>query len=178
MARLAAIANHNRCAILAVRHLTKGGRDKSIYRGVGSIDLTAACRSVLLVGADPNDNRRRAVCQIKNNLAPMANPIGYTVDDGQFFWTGTSDLSAQAMLASEQANSETLPIEEAKDFLREVLMNGPTPQKEVWKEAHQAGIAERTLQRAKSSLGVVSRKDGFSRQWVWSFPKAAIKEAT
>jgi putative DNA primase/helicase len=53
MARLAALAARHHCAIVCIRHLTKAGQERSIYRGLGSIDLTAACRSVLLVGADP-----------------------------------------------------------------------------------------------------------------------------
>src|SRR5262249_42289775 len=63
MTRISALAEKHKCAIVCIRHLTKGGRDKSIYRGVGSIDFTAAVRSVLLVGADATDRNRRAVVQ-------------------------------------------------------------------------------------------------------------------
>jgi hypothetical protein len=69
MSRLAILAEKYHCAIVAVRHLTKGGKDKAIYRGIGSIDFTAACRSVLLVGSDPDDTSRRAVVHIKSNLS-------------------------------------------------------------------------------------------------------------
>src|SRR5215510_10214546 len=68
MAALAVVAKKFRCAILCVRHLAKGGASKAIYRGIGSIDITAAARSVLLVGADPNDQNKRGIVQIKNNL--------------------------------------------------------------------------------------------------------------
>ena len=63
LAALAAIADRRRCAIVLIRHLTKGSRDKSIYRGIGSIDITAACRSVLLVGADADDAKSAPSCR-------------------------------------------------------------------------------------------------------------------
>jgi hypothetical protein len=171
MARLASLAEKHGCAIVCVRHLTKGGRDKSIYRGIGSIDLTAACRSVLLVGADANDKTRRAIVQIKNNLAEMAEPIGYSLIDGQFAWTGVSDLTADQILANEQSADDALPLDEAIQFLKE-LLDGPMNQKDVKKAAQKAGIAERTLLRAKRKLRVKSDKFGFGADgcWIWRLP--------
>jgi hypothetical protein len=61
MAELASIADAYSCAILMLKHLTKASSDKAIYRGIGSIDLTGACRSVLLLGAHANDRSQRAL---------------------------------------------------------------------------------------------------------------------
>ena len=61
MASLSRLAEGNHCAIVVVRHLTKSGKERPIYRGLGSIDITAACRSVLLVGADPDQPTKRVV---------------------------------------------------------------------------------------------------------------------
>jgi RecA-family ATPase len=69
LARLAKVAEETGVAIAFVRHLAKGNRDKAIYRGLGSIDFTAACRSVLMVGFDPNDGDKRVVAHGKSNLA-------------------------------------------------------------------------------------------------------------
>src|SRR5262249_21676506 len=44
LARLARVAEETGAAILFVRHLSKGAKDKPMYRGLGSIDFTAACR--------------------------------------------------------------------------------------------------------------------------------------
>src|SRR5262245_26120944 len=126
MDKLTRLAKHHNCAIVCVRHLNKGNRDKSIYRGGGSIDFTAAARSVLLVGVDPTDNRRRAVVQIKNNLAPLAESAGFTIEDGEFAWTGKSDLTADQILASEKdALNELTGIQQAEEFLTELLSKGP-----------------------------------------------------
>ena len=50
LAALAALAEEYGCMILATRHLTKGTRDRALYRGLGSIDFAAAARSVLVIG--------------------------------------------------------------------------------------------------------------------------------
>src|SRR5205085_7736773 len=101
-APLAAIAERHGCALLAVRHLGKSrGGGRALNAGIGSIDFTAAARSVLLVGRDPDDEQKRAVVQTKHNLAPPGDAVGYKLEGNQFFWTGASDLTAGRILAAE-----------------------------------------------------------------------------
>ncbi len=64
-------------------------------------------------------------------------------------------------------------LAEAEALLLELLREGPRLATVVKAEARQAGIAERTLWRAKDKLGVKAQKDGFKGGWVWSLPKAA-----
>ena len=170
MDQLSRLAATNRCAILAVRHLTKGGRDKSIYRGLGSIDIVAACRSVLLAGADPQDRNKRALLQIKNNLAPFGDAIGYEIREGGVFaWTGRSDLTADQILASDQNSQKAFPVENAADFLRGELSRGPKSARDIMSRAKNAGFSERTIWRARATLGVEAHKIGRDR-WVWELP--------
>ena len=168
MDKLTRLAKHHNCAIVCIRHLNKGNKDKSIYRGGGSIDFTAAARSVLLVGADPADIRQRAIVQIKNNLAPLADPIGFSLDRGVFAWTGKSDLTAEQILANErEAIEEAGALQDAIEFLKEILALNPVTQKQIMNEARQAGIAERTLNRAKARLAIKSRKRIGDGNWIW-----------
>lgn len=95
LARLAKVAEETEVAITFVRHLAKGTRDKAIYRGLGSIDFTAACRSVLMVGFDPNDSDKRVVAHGKSNLAAPGPSLAYTLKGGRFAWAGRSSLSAE-----------------------------------------------------------------------------------
>jgi hypothetical protein len=170
MDQLSRLAATYRCAILAVRHLTKGGRDKSIYRGLGSIDIVAACRSVLLAGADPQDRNKRALLQIKNNLAPFGDAISYEIREGGVFrWTGRSDLTADQILASDQNGKKAFPVENAADFLRGELSTGPMSARDIMSRAKNAGFSERTIWRARASLGVEAHKIGRDR-WVWELP--------
>ena len=57
--KLARLAERRSFAVVCLRHLSKVGGDKAIYRGGGSIGIVAAARSGLVVAADPDDPDRR-----------------------------------------------------------------------------------------------------------------------
>jgi len=153
--------------MVAVRHLTKSSRNKSIYRGIGSIDLTAACRSVLLVGCDANNPNERAVVHIKSNLAKLGDPIGYGIENGKFYWKKESSITAEDILAIE--NGEGTSIDEAKDFLKELLADEAVKANIVFREAKENGIQKRTLDRAKKELGIKSKLE--DKKWRWYLEK-------
>ena len=172
-APLAHLAERYGCAIIGVRHLTKGTSSKAIYRGVGSIDLTASARSVLLAGCDPDDKTTRALVHLKSNIAQMGEAVGYRIDKGEFFWLGSSNLSAERILGSESGDASALG--EAKSFLAEILERGPVLSREIRREAREAAISDRTLDRAKCELGVKSKREGIpGRQgrakYYWHLP--------
>lgn len=177
MTWLSELAERYRSAVLAVRHLTKSGKDRAIYRGLGSIDFAAAVRSILVMGEDPGDDRRRVVVHSKSNLAERGVSLGFEVQGGRFRWTGTSEVTAERLLAPKQENSQRSAVDEAADFLRELLADGPVPAKEAKAEARDAGISHASLRRAKDCLGVTAirqsleGKERGSGGWVWSLPK-------
>ena len=72
---LGRIAHTHNCAFLLLRHLTKGSKDKALYRGLFSVDISAACRSVMMVATHPDRPNKRAVFQVKNNLTQKGSPI-------------------------------------------------------------------------------------------------------
>lgn len=172
LSNLATIAEEHKVAVLLIRHLAKGQTNRAMYRGLGSIDFTAAARSVLLVGQDPENPEKRALIQIKSSLAPMGAALGFEILDGEFWWTGLSSLTAEGALAPAPLEEEKSALDEAKDFLLVALVDGPTKPKEVYKQAKSLGISERTLRRARNELGAKAYKDG--AEWYWSLPAAAI----
>lgn len=97
---VAKLAKKHNCAVLCVRHLTKGNSDKALYRGQGSIDFSAAARSVLLVGYDPN-TKRRALCHIKSNLGEQGPTLSYVMANNCIDWRGTIAATGVELLASE-----------------------------------------------------------------------------
>jgi len=157
LSRLAHVAEAHKCAIMIIRHLAKGSTSKAIYRGLGSIDFTAACRSVLLAGHAPDDPTSRALVQIKTNLGPIADPLGYSIEEGQFRWNGATTLTAAQILAPE---GEISSLVEAKTLLRDILADGPRDAKEVEGELKAAGISKATIRRAKKALRLEARKKG------------------
>lgn len=60
-------------------------------------------------------------------------------------------------------------LEEAKAFLGQHLADGPQPAHQLIIDAKTAGIASRTLHRAKDALGVQVQRRGWGQggQWVW-----------
>ncbi|MBI4332918.1 MAG: AAA family ATPase [Chloroflexi bacterium] len=169
MAALADIAAKYHAAILAVRHLTKGSMTKAIYRGLGSIDLAAACRSVLLAGCDPEDSQKRGLVHIKSNLAPTGTAIGYELKDGRFFWKASCDLTAAKILAAENESAGTVR-DEARSWLQDALQDGPVESKRLVAWAKQDGICKPTLDRAKKDLGYISRQNP-EGVWFWAKSK-------
>jgi AAA domain len=171
------IAEEFNCAIVLVRHVGKAkGMGDPRAAGLYSIEWRAAARSVLLAGCDPDDPQKRALTQTKSNLGELAESIGYVIerDDSllskaRFSWKGVSDLTPKRILANqtteddEQKNARS----DAEEFLREVLSDGPCPVEDVKAEARSAAISDRTLRRAKETLGVVSRSTGYAKSKIW-----------
>ena len=172
---LSQLAERHNVTVIAVRHLTKSGRDRAIYRGAGGIGYTAAARTVLLCGVNPDDTEQRVVAVIKNNLAPLAPSIAFSITDGVFVWLGESDVQAAALLAADAPPEEKSALREAVDFLRSALADGSLPQTEIERQCRQLGLSMATVRRAKQAAGVVVKpqyeqgRKGAVR-WLWSLP--------
>lgn len=181
--RLAEIARKWNCAILLIRHIGKAkGFGDARAAGLGSIDWRAAVRSELLVGKNPDNEKERAIVQIKNNLAEFGDAVGFTIennsDGAKFLWMGRSNLTALQILANVKDEDTRAEQSGAIKFLSEVLRDGEKYSKDVQTEARQNGISERTLARAKTSLNVQSRKEGFNpTRWFWQLPEDCHKES-
>ena len=174
MARMTRIAEENKVAIVLVRHLTKGNKDKAIYRGLGSIDLTAAVRSVLAIGRNPKDpNEGRVICHIKSNLAPLGKAISYTLDAGDkkhpFEFGEEVEVNVEEVLGAQPTNGKGA-TEAAVEFLNTILINGKAmPSIEIQREAEARGIGEKALKKARKFLGVSMIRDG-DGVYKWALP--------
>ena len=147
---LAALAEKYGVVIVCIRHLTKSGKDKAIYRGLGSIGYGAAARVVLLVGLNPEDESERVVVCNKNNLTAFPPALAFEISEGRFRWRGETSVTVAALLAPEQASEERSRGDEAWGFLQEILADGPMLAAQVKREARDAGVSERTLERTRN----------------------------
>jgi AAA domain len=173
LAPLLRLAQRHACALLILRHITKARASRSIYAGQGSIDFIAAARSVLLAGSGPDDPTRHALVHIKSNLAAAGPTLGYRFDGQSFVWEGPSGLTANDLLAAEAQTDDAGAEQEARLFLRDILAEAETlPARAVLAAAREAGVAERTLKRAKRREGVRTIRQGFGTGsvWLWSLP--------
>ena len=69
LARLAGLAEKYNICIVFLQHLGKDPNRSSLHRGVGSVDIGAATRSMLQVVVDPKDPDYRIMFTVKNNTA-------------------------------------------------------------------------------------------------------------
>ncbi len=180
LAPWADMAARRRVALVCVSHLNKGS-GQAIYRTAGSIAFTAAARAVFGVTKDAEDEARRLVVPVKNNLGKDAGGLAYRVreaDNGapRIEWEPDAvHISADEAMAWRSDDEHRTATDEAVDFLREVLADGPVKAKDVHLEARNAGISDKALRRARERLGIKPRKQGghFGKNaqcWVWSLP--------
>lgn len=166
MKKLGTVAARQGCAVLLVGHLSKKG-GKAQYRGLGSIDIFAAARSVLTVGRLGNDENIRAIVHNKSNLAPCGKSQTFGLDPfGGFLWMGEYDINIDELL-NNRAKPDS-QFAKARRLLETALARGPVAAVEIMQTAEEQGISAKTLHRAKSALGVISIKRG--GQWYWDLP--------
>jgi hypothetical protein len=169
------MAERTGCAVLTIQHLNKrSSESNALYRVSSSIDFVAVARSAFLVAPHPDDEELRVFGPIKANLSAPAQPLGFRItNDGQFTWeTGPVAISMSDLLQIPSSPDERSAIDDAEDFLRQLLKEGAVSRKQIMQEAGEAGISERTLKRAKSRLGIEANRvsDGNEGKghWEWS----------
>jgi hypothetical protein len=190
LAPLARIAADRHCAVLAVLHVNKALGSDWYRRLSGSGGFGGAARSVLLFGRDPDDpdherGSGRLLAHAKCNVGELAPSERRTVSPillpasgaepetrtARLELVGESEHGYRALLDRSSDPEERLPREEAEAFLRSELAGGPRRVKDMERAARDAGIAPTTLRRARTTLGITSRKSGFSGGWEWTLPE-------
>jgi hypothetical protein len=160
LAPLSAAANRTGAAILLSTHVTKGQTAKAAHRAIGSGDFVNAARSALLAGSDPDDSNQCALFQEKTNLGPKAEPVGYSIRDGQFRWEkeGVTSLTpAQVLGGGDSVDAGA--GKEAEALIRDMCAD-ECKATDVINQAESEGINKRTLQRVAGKL-CDHRRDGF-----------------
>ena len=167
---LAALAERHKTAIVLIRHLNKATQSKALYRGQGSIDFAAACRSAFIFAQDANNPERRLMAHSKSSLAQLQPTIEFFIEgSGGFRWGDqTADTADDALGTGEpKRERESQQLDGAKRFLEELLGHGPKPSNDVKGKAREAGISNATLWRAKELLDVRASKERGTGEWWW-----------
>ena len=141
---------------------------KSSYRGLGSIDIPASARSVLLVGRIKDNPTIRVMAQIKSSLAPEGEPIAFELNkETGFRFIGKYDISIDDLLNGVATTSK---LEQAEKLLQDMLSDGSAiKQKQLHQQAKIRNISERTLNEAKKNVGVKSFRS--NNEWYWKLSK-------
>lgn len=187
------LASRLGCAVLGISHFSKGtaGRDPT-ERVTGSIAFGALARVVLVTAKRSDDGAGpgRLLARAKSNIGPDGGGFGYALEqvdtDGiqasRVTWGAALDGSARELLDEIEEHGPDGGREDAADWLRDMLDNGPVPVKSLQSEARAAGISWRTVERAKSDTGVNATRASSGNSgggfWSWHLPgKSATGKA-
>ena len=152
--RLGQVARRTGCAILLIGHLNKAAGMQSLQRGLGSIDIAAAVRSVMFIGKLKHDPTMRILTHEKSSLAPPGASLAFSLgDESGFSWVGEYDITADEMLSGIEPQRET-KTQQAKDLICTLIAGGKQVLSEdIDKAALERGIPGRTVRDAKRELG-------------------------
>lgn len=167
--RLSMWATATDCAIILVGHLNKKNGSNDLYRGLGSIDLTAAARSVIQVEKDTYNDEIRTVKHIKSSLAPRGSDSYFIIDDfGRVKWGEFDRIDSKDKIEDQTIERPPTKQEIAVNLIKEILAQGPMEAVIVNNILQKTGIGERTIKIAKKMIAVASfKKNG---KWYWILP--------
>lgn len=163
------------CAVVIIRHLTKGNKDKALYRGQGSIAFTGAARIVLTAGQSPDDEGTRVIATTKNNISKKARALTWRIDAlpdrngrknrSMFTWGEFTDLTSDDILTVAPAKNNDKEM--AMAWLKELLADGASVEgQRIEKMAEARSITKTILNRASDMLGIHKTSKGFGRSKV------------
>ena len=173
--KLGMIAEKTGCAIVLIGHLNKSSGTQSTYRGLGSIDIQATARSVLLVARLRDKPNIRIMAHDKSSLAPTGDAIGFEMmEDNGMVCIGPYDITIDELLSGNEGRGKK-KLDIAENFIKEYFGScKEIISNDILQEAARRGIKRNTLLSAKKKLGITSSKakteDGTS-YWTWLLPQ-------
>lgn len=171
MRRIGMWASTYNCAIVLIGHFSKKEGTKDLYRGLGSIDVVAAARSVLQVEKSNEDEEVRIVKQVKNSLNSKGADLMFEIrPETGFQWLGAAE-KVEAYSPSTELTLETLPKtkhELAALLIKKALANGAVESMEIKRIMAEYRIGDKTMNEVKTELGIKPYKK--MRTWYWVLP--------
>jgi len=162
--QLSNVAMETGAAIVLVGHMNKNESAKDIHRGLGSVDISASVRSIIVVSVDKDDRSLRTIRSVKSNFDESDfNPIGFRLDSKRcVYFCQLDDEPDSVEVRSPRLNN-------AGSALIDILSSGPVEFSQIQAILEEKNISKRTAERAKSELGIISkRQDG---KTYWALPK-------
>lgn len=184
------LARDFQATVVGITHYSKGTRGKDpVERVTGSIAFGALARIVLgcaKLQDDHEDAPGRLLVRAKSNLGEDGGgfvfdvePTRICTDDGEVIETtrvvwrrevGGNPLELLSAAETTIDPGERTERDDAKDFLRHLLADGPMARKDILKAAKAEGFNEPMLRRAREDLGIKSKRSGFQQGSRWSLP--------
>ncbi len=103
----------------------------------------------------------------------MQTGLAYRItgDPAKLEWEARSVLeTADEILQKNTSNRKVSAIDEAAEWLEEMLKDGPIPSEEFYADAKANGFSITTLRRAGKRFGGCAKKRGMNKGWEWRLP--------
>lgn len=180
-----AMAKRLKCAVLGITHVAKGKQGASASeRMLGSTAFTNVSRiTMFAVKVEHGDGTEtRHIAKEKANITSANGGFIYSleqtdlgdIEDVNYIkWGAYDDRNASEILREgDQPVEEKSAFDEACEFLKEILKDGPVDVKDIETAAKREGISTITLKRAKKSCKVESEihrgtTGGRTSKWFW-----------
>jgi putative DNA primase/helicase len=182
------LAADRELAVVLIQHLNRRVDGDPLARIADSQGVPQLARSVMIWGPDPSDpegdhGAGKALTRVKGNLARGSSASAtFTIVEKAVTGDirapalvrgGDAQITADDVIADHETRSAR---DEAVEWLRDLLCDGPIAAKDAQRQARDIGISDRTLKRAKMSAGVVSepsRDENGISGWSWSLPESS-----
>nr|WP_316614730.1 AAA family ATPase [uncultured Ruminococcus sp.] len=179
LGRIGALAEKYNCAIIFIMHHSKDSRNAALYRALGSMDIPAVARSMLILGKDPDPEKPQGIiiCHEKSSLGEHGKSIKFEIAPqlGGVVFGGYSDLKADDILNAPKATrnkpskkrdaliDDILDLFDGKDYIRIPKLKDLCEKLEC---------SQNTLYRARDELGIQSLFKGYGEDKVtyWLMP--------
>ena len=152
--KLGMIAEKTSCAIVLIGHLNKSSGTQSTYRGLGSIDIMAAVRSLIFIGKVKKDPTTRVLIHEKSSLAPPGETMAFKLGDEEGFrWVGAYEISADELLDGKEGKATETKLERGAKLIQELLVDkNEISIRELDDKAKEQGISGRTMRDVRSRM--------------------------
>lgn len=167
------LARDFNCAVLVLRHLTKGG-GAAIYRGQGSVTFAGSARVVMSVGVDPDDTDTRAMAITKMNFAKAPQALTFRIEErpkgrSEFIWGEFVNLSSQEIMdaaaASREEGKQGQGIQDAMEFLESSLTGKAVELDKLYRMAEKRSVSKKMVDRAFSKMSIKETKKKGIKFW-------------
>lgn len=179
LGRIGALAEKYNCAIIFIMHHSKASQNAALYRALGSMDIPAVARSMLILGKDPDPEKPQGViiCHEKSSLGEHGKSIKFEIAPqlGGVVFGGYSDLKADDIL-SVPKRTRNKPSKKRDALIDDILdlFDGKNYIKipKLKDLCEQLDCSQNTLYRARDELGIQSIFKGYGEDKVsyWLMP--------
>lgn len=181
-------------AVLGISHFSKGTAGREVTERVtGSLAFGALARVVLAAAKrSEEDGGGRILARAKSNIGPDGGGFAYDLTPGTvpnhpgievhvLQWGNAIEGSARELLASAEDAGDTgerSAADEVASWLDTLLAEegGQIDRRDVMRAANAMGFKERTVHRARETLGLIVLQTGFgkNKRSVWKHGETSM----